>query len=99
MTGSMLIIILGMLVVPTMGWRWMVRLSVTPSIVLIFLFKFIPESARYNVSAGNVQAAVDTLQQIAKMNRASLPPGRLVEPVVVRPVTSSEGLSNVVMMS
>ncbi|XP_040886122.1 putative transporter SVOPL isoform X1 [Toxotes jaculatrix] len=79
MTGSMLIIILGMVVVPSLGWRWMIRLSVTPSVVLIFLFKFIPESARYNVSAGNVQAAVQTLQWIAKMNRAELPPGRLEE--------------------
>lgn len=39
MTGSVLIIVLGMLVVPTLGWRWMIRLSITPSIVLIFLFK------------------------------------------------------------
>lgn len=47
--------------------------------------QFIPESARYNVSAGNIQAAVETLQNIAKMNRASLPPGRLLEPAVVCP--------------
>lgn len=39
MIGSMLIILLGMLVVPTLGWRWMIRISVTPSIILIFLFK------------------------------------------------------------
>ncbi|KAL6116512.1 svopl [Pungitius sinensis] len=82
MLGSMLIIILGMLVVPTLGWRWMIRISVTPSIILLFLFQFIPESARYNVSAGNMAAAVETLQRIAKMNRASLPPGELVEPRV-----------------
>ncbi|XP_076015926.1 putative transporter SVOPL [Genypterus blacodes] len=82
MAGSMLIIILGMVVVPTLGWRWMIRLSVTPSVILIFLFRFIPESARYNVSAGNVQAAMETLEWIAKMNGASLPPGQLVEPVV-----------------
>ncbi|XP_028254569.1 putative transporter SVOPL isoform X2 [Parambassis ranga] len=80
MMGSMLIILLGMLVVPFLGWRWMIRISVTPSIILIFLFKFIPESARYNVSAGNTEAAVKTLQRIAKMNRACLPPGCLVEP-------------------
>uniref|UniRef100_G3N6D2 Major facilitator superfamily (MFS) profile domain-containing protein n=1 Tax=Gasterosteus aculeatus aculeatus TaxID=481459 RepID=G3N6D2_GASAC len=82
MLGSMLIIILGMLVVPTWGWRWMIRISVTPSIILLFLFQFIPESARYNVSAGNMAAAVETLQRIAKMNRASLPPGELLEPRV-----------------
>lgn len=45
--------------------------------------QFIPESARYHVSVGNVEAAVKTLQSIARMNRASLPPGRLVEPAMV----------------
>uniref|UniRef100_A0A1A8LAN1 SVOP-like n=2 Tax=Nothobranchius TaxID=28779 RepID=A0A1A8LAN1_9TELE len=79
MTGSALIIVIGMLVVPTLGWRWMIRFSVTPSIILIFLFRFIPESARYNVLAGNMGAALKTLQRIAKMNRASLPPGQLAE--------------------
>lgn len=47
-------------------------------------FQFIPESARYNVSAGKVDAARQTLQRIARMNRVALPEGRLVEPVVVR---------------
>lgn len=35
----MLIIILGMLLVPTLGWRWMIRVSIAPSLILIFLFK------------------------------------------------------------
>lgn len=39
MIGSMLIIILGMLLVPTLGWRWMIRVSIAPSLILIFLFK------------------------------------------------------------
>ncbi|XP_077449444.1 putative transporter SVOPL isoform X2 [Stigmatopora argus] len=79
MLGSVLIIFLGMLVVPTLGWRWMIRLSVVPSIFLLFLFRFIPESARFDVSAGNIAAAADTLRRIARMNNASLPPGRLAE--------------------
>ncbi len=53
------------------------------------LLQFIPESARYNVSAGNIQAAVETLQKIAKMNGACLPAGRLVEPAVVRSLWGS----------
>uniref|UniRef100_H3CCS1 SVOP-like n=1 Tax=Tetraodon nigroviridis TaxID=99883 RepID=H3CCS1_TETNG len=81
MAGSLLIILLGMLLVPSLGWRWVIRISITPSLILIFLFKFIPESARYNVSAGNVPAAMKTLEKIAAMNRSSLPPGRLVESV------------------
>ncbi|XP_077449448.1 putative transporter SVOPL isoform X6 [Stigmatopora argus] len=83
MLGSVLIIFLGMLVVPTLGWRWMIRLSVVPSIFLLFLFRFIPESARFDVSAGNIAAAADTLRRIARMNNASLPPGRLAESMAV----------------
>lgn len=47
--------------------------------------QFIPESARFNVSTGNTQAALATLQHIARMNRSALPEGRLVEPVLVSP--------------
>ncbi|XP_057709687.1 putative transporter SVOPL isoform X1 [Corythoichthys intestinalis] len=81
MSGSVLIIALGMLAVPTLGWRWMIRLSALPSVFLLFLFRLVPESARFDVSAGNVGAAADTLRRIARMNDASLPPGRLAESV------------------
>ncbi|XP_060759336.1 putative transporter SVOPL isoform X2 [Neoarius graeffei] len=84
MLGSMFIIILGMTVVPTMGWRWMIRFSVIPSVLLIILFQFIPESVRFQVSAGNVEKAVTTLKWIAKMNGASLPEGELQEPIVTK---------------
>uniref|UniRef100_A0AAR2JDU2 Major facilitator superfamily (MFS) profile domain-containing protein n=1 Tax=Pygocentrus nattereri TaxID=42514 RepID=A0AAR2JDU2_PYGNA len=84
MMGSLLIIILGMTVVPTLGWRWMIRLSVVPGLILIGLFQLIPESARFQVSAGNVEGAVATLKWIAKMNGASLPEGELREPVTER---------------
>lgn len=47
------------------------------------LSQFIPESARYNVSAGKVEVAMETLQRIANMNRSFLPAGRLVEPPAV----------------
>ena len=35
----MLIIFLGMTVVPTLGWRWMIRLSVTLLLFLLLLFR------------------------------------------------------------
>lgn len=46
-------------------------------------FQFIPESARYNVSTGNVAAALATLRMIAKMNGAVMPEGVLKEPAKV----------------
>lgn len=45
--------------------------------------QFIPESARFNVSTGNTQAALATLEHIARMNRSVMPEGKLVEPVLV----------------
>lgn len=69
-------------IIPTIGWRWLIRIASIPGIILIMAFKFIPESARFNVSTGNTQAALSTLQSIAKMNRSVMPEGKLVEPVL-----------------
>uniref|UniRef100_A0A8C3HHV8 SVOP like n=1 Tax=Chrysemys picta bellii TaxID=8478 RepID=A0A8C3HHV8_CHRPI len=78
---SLLIIGLASVINPTIGWRWLIRIASIPGIILILAFKFIPESARYNVSTGNNKAAVATLERIAKMNRSVMPEGILVEPV------------------
>ncbi|XP_037370012.1 putative transporter SVOPL [Talpa occidentalis] len=82
LAGSLLIIGLGSVVIPTIGWRWLIRIASIPGIILIMAFKFIPESARFNVSIGNTQAALATLESIAKMNRSSMPQGKLVEPIL-----------------
>ncbi|XP_072006638.1 putative transporter SVOPL isoform X1 [Engystomops pustulosus] len=79
--GSLLIIGLGSVVTPSLGWRWLVRFASIPGIILILVFKFVPESARYNVSVGKDQAAMETLGRIAKINRSKMPEGRIHEPV------------------
>ncbi|NXF49257.1 SVOP protein, partial [Oceanites oceanicus] len=84
LAGSLLIIGLASVVNPTIGWRWLIRIASIPGILLILVFKFIPESARYNVSTGNVAAAMATLQRIAKMNGAVMPEGILREPAKER---------------
>ncbi|XP_021119315.1 putative transporter SVOPL isoform X3 [Heterocephalus glaber] len=97
LSGSLLIIGLASVVIPTIGWRWLIRIASIPGIVLILAFKFIPESARFNVSTGNTQAALTTLQHIAKMNRSALPEGQLVEPMLLlspaSPLCSNSGRS------
>ncbi|KAF3819391.1 hypothetical protein GH733_013541 [Mirounga leonina] len=82
LAGSLLIIGLASVVIPTIGWRWLIRIASIPGIILILAFKFIPESARFNVSTGNTQAALATLQRIARMNRSVMPEGKLVEPIL-----------------
>ncbi|KAG8523356.1 putative transporter SVOPL, partial [Galemys pyrenaicus] len=82
LAGSLLIIGLASVVIPTIGWRWLIRIASIPGIILIMAFKFIPESARFNVSTGNTEAALATLESIAKMNRSTMPQGKLVEPIL-----------------
>lgn len=82
LAGSLLIIGLASVIIPTIGWRWLIRVASIPGIILIVAFKFIPESARFNVSTGNTRAALATLERVAKMNRSVMPEGKLVEPVL-----------------
>ncbi|XP_059789255.1 putative transporter SVOPL isoform X3 [Balaenoptera ricei] len=115
LAGSLLVIGLASVVIPTIGWRWLIRITSIPGVVLTVAFMvtklmgsllasppagpvallphrylshvhlspyFIPESARFNVSTGNTQAALVTLERIAKMNRSVLLEGKLVEPIL-----------------
>ncbi|NWY13866.1 SVOP protein, partial [Aphelocoma coerulescens] len=84
LAGSLLIIGLASVVNPTIGWRWLIRIASIPGILLILVFKLIPESARYNMSTGNTAAALATLQRIARMNGVAMPEGQLREPAKER---------------
>lgn len=53
--------------------------SLKKSSVLSF-DQWLPESARYDITRGNVEKAVATLQRIAEENGKPMLPGRLVEP-------------------
>ena len=53
------------------------------------LFKWLPESMRFNLSRGHVKDAMKTLQDAAAANKTTLPKGRLVTPPKVLCVISS----------
>lgn len=78
-SGTMFEIVLAAIVVPRLGWRWLLVLSSIPTFLIIILFKFLPRSARYLVGAGRKKDAVKILQTIAKMNKAKMPEGELVQ--------------------
>lgn len=49
---------------------------------LYFVFQWLPESARYDLTRGHYDSAVKTLERIAKENGKPMPLGKLVEPTV-----------------
>nr|XP_022345746.1 synaptic vesicle 2-related protein-like isoform X2 [Crassostrea virginica] len=75
--GTLFEISIASLVIPTLGWRWLVAFSAMPSFLICVLIKLLPESARYLVAAGEKDRALHILQKAAKINKSSLPKGRL----------------------
>ncbi|KAK3606569.1 hypothetical protein CHS0354_041539 [Potamilus streckersoni] len=75
--GTVSEITLASLVLPTLGWRWLLALSSIPALCIVILLKYIPESARYLVAAGRKEKAIPILESMARMNRSKLPPGDL----------------------
>ncbi|XP_066290495.1 synaptic vesicle 2-related protein-like [Branchiostoma lanceolatum] len=80
--GSCLEVGLAVVVLPSLGWRWLLVFTAVPSLVVAVWCKWIPESARYHVAGGQQEKARQTLKRIAQENKSSLPPGKLVVPVV-----------------
>ncbi|XP_076435147.1 putative transporter SVOPL [Babylonia areolata] len=78
-TGVTLEILLASVVIPKLGWRWLMVFSSVPVIVAAIFLLCVPESARYLVAAGRMQEANKVLQTGAVLNKATLPPGHLVK--------------------
>ncbi|XP_030643373.1 synaptic vesicle 2-related protein-like [Chanos chanos] len=76
--GTVLEVLLAMLIMPTLGWRWLLGLSTLPLIIFVASSCWLPESARFDVLTGNQEKAMRTLNRIAKDNGRILPQGRLV---------------------
>uniref|UniRef100_A0A3B4B5M5 Uncharacterized protein n=1 Tax=Periophthalmus magnuspinnatus TaxID=409849 RepID=A0A3B4B5M5_9GOBI len=71
--GAVCEVVLALLVMPTLGWRWLLGLSVIPMAVF-----WLPESPRFDVLTGRSDKAMKTLEQMAKANKKCLPQGRLI---------------------
>ncbi|GAA0185373.1 secondary carrier transporter [Lithospermum erythrorhizon] len=76
--GTVLEALLAWIVMPRLGWRWLLTLSALPSTVLLIFYSYTPESPRYLCLNGRTAEALIILEKIAFVNETKLPPGTLV---------------------
>lgn len=69
---------LSQIVMPALGWRWLLALSSVPSIILLLFYILVPESPRYLCTSGRTNDSLHVLQRIAAVNKKTLPSGVLV---------------------
>ncbi|XP_034403616.1 synaptic vesicle 2-related protein-like [Cyclopterus lumpus] len=76
--GSVFTVLLALVTMPTLGWRWLLGLSTIPMAITICLFSWLPESPRFHVLTGKTDKAMATFARIAKENGKAMPQGKLV---------------------
>ncbi|XP_030837390.1 synaptic vesicle 2-related protein [Strongylocentrotus purpuratus] len=84
-TGVCLQVIISMIVVPTLGWRYLMFFSSLPLLIFMLFLKFVPESILFQQGMGNMTGAMKTLKMISRLNKRPLPPGRLKISVEIKP--------------
>jgi MFS family permease len=75
--GILMEIGIAWLVLPSLGWRWLLIFSATPLFILFLFYPFIFESPRYLLISGRAEEAEKVLQRVAQINGAHLPSGHL----------------------
>lgn len=68
---------MALLVMPTLGWRWLTALATLPVVIFIILCRWLPESPRYLIAVGEREKGLAELQRMAKINKAKFPQGTL----------------------
>ncbi|CAL1543901.1 unnamed protein product [Lymnaea stagnalis] len=78
--GSCLEAALALVVMDTLGWRWLLGISSLPLLAFSLTFKLLPESPRYHLVHGQRSQAMAVLEKIARENGSKLPEGTLLDP-------------------
>lgn len=76
--GQILEAFFSWIIMPRLGWRWLLSLSCVPSFLVLLLYGLAPESPRYLATNGRMSEAQKLLEKIAHFNRTKLPHGVLV---------------------
>lgn len=76
--GTIVAAALAWLLVPNLGWRWLLAVSAVPGVVIFFIRRYVPESPRYLLLEGRQEEARAVLQQVAQENGVTVEIGQLV---------------------
>ena len=71
---------LAVLIMPTLGWRWLLATSAVAGVLVFWVRLQVPESARYLLSQGQPDRARELLAQVARVNGAPLPTQQITLP-------------------
>jgi MFS family permease len=76
--GSMFGALLALGVMNSIGWHWYLGIATFPLFFVLFLFPFVPESARFYVMKKKPQRAKSVLKRVAWFNRRPMLQGDVV---------------------
>ncbi|XP_030598810.1 synaptic vesicle 2-related protein [Archocentrus centrarchus] len=76
--GAVFEVLLALVVMPTLGWRWLLGFSTIPLAIFVCFCFWLPESPRFDVLTGRREKARATLTRIAKENGKTLPQGKMI---------------------
>jgi MFS family permease len=85
--GTVLEVGLAWMILPSIGWRWLLFISAIPIVLGAALSKLIPESPRYLLVAGQPEKALSVFRRAADANKSTLPEGSLLK----RPPSTNRG--------
>ena len=63
---------------PTLGWRYLLGFTTLPLLICLVFCFYLPESARYYLTVGEEQNALNVLTDMARINKGTLPEGTLI---------------------
>lgn len=87
------------IIMPRLGWRWLLVLSSVPCFAALFFYGFAVESPRYLYMKGRIKDVHNILKNMAVLNRTKLPSGLLVSEPTTEHVTEFASVEQVQLLS